>query len=480
MGMNELILHGLVGGKSKDKTPPPPITNFIAEAQDSAVKLTWVNPVDTDFAGVRIMRKTDGYPTGPSDGTLIYSGGANTHTDTGLVNGTTYYYRAFTFDFDKNFNTDVGQQASAKPRVINIYGVEWNYANQSTALTRLASSAGFSDPVPAVGAGTGSSPFDALYPWSEIDEFNVINNAISHRRGSGSFSRKNNDTVVRIPKFWYKVEQDTANSKMRFYIADNEAPGFAIHPAFDRGDGVVRDYIYIGKYNTGSGYVSRSELAPLVNITRSDARTNSAGKGGPWWQYDYAAWCAAWLLYLVEFADWDSQAKIGKGYTDSSNSAAINTGGADSMTYHTGRAAGVDGKTAVQYRWMENLWGNVRDWVDGINFNERQAYICLNPANFADDTSTNYTSAGVTICDSGWIKGLTMSSVFPFAFLPTLNGGSETTYVPDYVSSITGWRALYVGGLWSNAGGAGLFCFHASNASSNSGSNLGARLLFLP
>lgn len=480
MGMNELILHGLIGGKSKDKTPPPPITNFSAEEQDSAVKLTWVNPVDTDFAGVRIMRKTDGYPTGPSDGTLIYSGGANTYTDTGLINGTTYYYRAFTFDFDRNFNTDPSQQVTAKPRVVNIYGVEWNYANQSTALTRIAASAGFPDPVPAVGGGAGSSPFDALYPWSEIDEFNVINNAISHRRGSSGFSRTSYDTVVRIPKFWYKIEQDTANSKMRFYIADNEAPGFAVHPAFDRGDGVIRDYIYIGKYNTGSGYVSKSGLAPLVNIKRADARAGSANKGGPWWQYDYAAWCAVWLLYLVEFADWDSQAKIGKGYTDSSNSAAINTGGTDSMTYHTGRAAGTDGKTAVQYRWMENLWGNVRDWVDGINFNERQAYICLNPANFADDTSTNYTSAGVTICEGGWIKGLTLSPTFPFAFLPTLNGGSETTYIPDYVYSYTGWRVLYVGGLWSSAGYAGLFYFYANYDSSNAYSNIGARLLFLP
>jgi len=123
MGMNELILHGLIGGKSKDKAPPPPITNFSAEEKDSAVKLTWVNPVDTDFAGLRIMRKTDGYPTGPSDGTLIYSGGANTYTDTGLINGTTYYYRAFTFDFDRNFNTDPSQQVTAKPRVVNIYGV---------------------------------------------------------------------------------------------------------------------------------------------------------------------------------------------------------------------------------------------------------------------------------------------------------------------------------------------------------------------
>jgi len=45
------------------------------------------------------------------------------------------------------------------------------------------------------------------------------------------------------------------------------------------------------------------------------------------------------------------------------------------------------------------------------------------------------------------------------------------------VNSDSGWRALNVGGNWSNAGNAGLFYFNANNAASNSNSNLGARHL---
>ena len=41
-----------------------------------------------------------------------------------------------------------------------------------------------------------------------------------------------------------------------------------------------------------------------------------------------------WLLYLVEFADWNTQKTIGKGCGN--NSAAQNMGYTDSMPYHTG------------------------------------------------------------------------------------------------------------------------------------------------
>lgn len=41
----------------------------------------------------------------------------------------------------------------------------------------------------------------------------------------------------------------------------------------------------------------------------------------------------------------------------------------------------------------------------------------------------------------------------------------------------SGWRVLYVGGNWNNGSNAGLFYFNANNDSSNSNSNIGARLL---
>ena len=44
----------------------------------------------------------------------------------------------------------------------------------------------------------------------------------------------------------------------------------------------------------------------------------------------------------------------------------------------------------------------------------------------------------------------------------------------------SGWRVLRVGGYWGYGGHAGLFYFGADGSSSDTNSNVGARLLFHP
>ena len=46
-----------------------------------------------------------------------------------------------------------------------------------------------------------------------------------------------------------------------------------------------------------------------------------------------------------------------------------------------------------------------------------------------------------------------------------------------YANYNSGWRVLLVGGNWNNGGNAGLFYFNANNSSSDTNSNVGARLL---
>ncbi len=361
---------------------------------------------------------------------------------------------------------------------IKVFGVMWNYGGSSTALSRLTKTGDpnglvtvniTSEPVAAVGTGSGSSPFDSYAPWSGMDEYNIISNAVSYKKGDSGFSRTSYDTMVFIPEYYFKIVDDSANSKRYFYVADKAKSGFTKHPGSGK---------YVARYNTISGYYSKSSAAPLASITRAAARTNSAAKGSKWSQYDFASWCAVWLLYLVEFADWNSQTKVGRGYVD--GSAVQSNGGTDSMTYYTGRASGTDGTTQVQYRHIENPWGNIWEWIDGINFNGTTPYICTTPANYADDTATNYTAAGVILPASGWITNIGVSGTFPWSFLPTANGGSETTYIPDYVSSSSGWLVLMVSGSYGDGSYAGLFYFYAGISSSGASTSIGARLLFHP
>ena len=97
-----------------DTTPPSLITDFNAsDGEDGQSTLTWTNPPDADLAEVVVRRKTGGYPADHTDGELVYRdtsptpGQAISHTDTGLINGTTYYYAVFSRDASGNWNDTV-------------------------------------------------------------------------------------------------------------------------------------------------------------------------------------------------------------------------------------------------------------------------------------------------------------------------------------------------------------------------------------
>ena len=368
--------------------------------------------------------------------------------------------------------TASGQSKTLTLTYANVFGVVWDTSNSSTALTRLTPSTDpyglvtrsvTTEPVPAVGTGSGSSPLDAFLPWSGMRECNLLSTGeVSYWKGDTGFARTKPYTMVFIPEFYVAAKRNGV--KQYFYVSDKPKAGMTKHQGSGR---------YVGKYHADNAFRSTSGVSPEANRTRANFRTNVKSIGSKYHLYDFATYCAIIFLYIVEFADWNCQSKIGQGYTNN-NSYAITTGGTDSMTYHTGRAAGTDGKTAVQYRWIENLWGNVYQFIDGFNANGTTAYYCVDPSKYADDTATGYTNIG-TLPASGWIKDLTVTD--NGLLIPKTSGGSETTYVPDYVYSSSGWCVLFVGGYWDYGAFAGLLYFHASYASSFSCSNISARLL---
>lgn len=90
------------------------VENFTVRETNQQIQLQWNNPADIDFAGARIMRSEEFYPSDPGDGVLIYSGIGQEFLDTGLQNGKLYYYTAFAYDQFGNFAS--GAVASAIPQ----------------------------------------------------------------------------------------------------------------------------------------------------------------------------------------------------------------------------------------------------------------------------------------------------------------------------------------------------------------------------
>lgn len=340
-----------------------------------------------------------------------------------------------------------------------IYGVSWA-GTSATTLTRTDAAAGFADPVPAINNGSGSSPFDSCMPWSGM---------VKENRTGG--------VMVKIPKFWYKLTQNGSGVKIQ--IADGPVEGFSVSPAhMDRGDGKgERDYVYVGRYHCASDYKSKTGVKPVASITRSSARSSIHNLGTNIWQCDFAMRFTIWLLYIVEFADWDSQTKI--GYGCGNNSATENMGYTDSMQYHTGTT--LSSRTtygaSTQYRWIEGLLDNVYDWCDGCYYDSNGLNIILNPSSFSD--SGGGTLAGSLT--SGYPSALSVKSVsgiFPL-FVPSASSGSTTTYIPDNWNFSASHPCLYVGGDYGQNLDRGMF-YVSYDGTSGSSADIGCRLQELP
>ena len=101
-----LINHAYGGGGTPQLCAQ--VENFRVIPGILSAILSWKAPEpdeDNSFVGARIVRKTGSAPNGINDGTVVYEGTALSYTDTGLTNGTTYYYRAFAYNDKRKYQT---------------------------------------------------------------------------------------------------------------------------------------------------------------------------------------------------------------------------------------------------------------------------------------------------------------------------------------------------------------------------------------
>lgn len=341
---------------------------------------------------------------------------------------------------------------------VHIYGASWD-GTSTTRWSRTDEAAEFTDPVPYVaGASSYGSPFDNLQPWAGMVK--------SERTGG---------TMVAIPKFWYTLTQNGRG--MSIQIADRAVEGYSVSPAhMDRGDGHgERDVVYIGRYHCNSSYKSGTGI-PMAAITCDTARSDIHDLGSTIWQSDFAMRFTIWLLYIVEFCDWDTQKAIGYGCGD--DISAQSMGYTDSMPYHTGTT--LSSRTTygcgTQYRNIEGLWDNVMDWCDGCYYNSSGLNIILNPSKFSDGSGG--TAVGTP--SGGWPSAFTVKTDggYPL-FIPTAANGSHETYSCDLWDFADSLSTPCVGGYYSQDANHGLFYVSYTPVSSANDA-IGCRLQELP
>lgn len=351
-------------------------------------------------------------------------------------------------------------------------GIMWDYSNDSTLLTRLGPESdpnGYvnlvitTEPIPAIGNSLGSSPFDDILPWCNMEEYNIINGKVSYKKGDPEFSRSN-DTAVFIPEFYYECINDKAGMKRYWYVSNREIPGMQKHPGSKK---------YISKYKVNSSIISRSGNSFMGGSNIQSASTNCAGKGIGFHLCNIQVWSALQLLYLVEFANWDSQKAIGGGRFN----RYAPTGLTDFMEYHTGRVDNSEWPQVV-YRGIEGLFGNALQLLGNVNVENLGYFVSMDGDKYEKVGSfSGHSNASSTPLDS--ITKLVFNENYKFVFLPevTISNG-DGKYIPDgiYFSS-SGRNGLTTGGYSGQKYNGGLFSYYTSYGET---SNYGFRYIFDP
>ena len=348
-----------------------------------------------------------------------------------------------------------------------IYTVRKQISSSSSALERLNDNVGLVANATHDGSAVVND-FDNIYPWSDIISYNYDTKGqrITAFYGDPTFdfSGNNGQVLTRIPKFWYKIWKD--GEYYYYSIADNKVDGYIESQQFS-----------VGRYTvsgSSSGVFSRSGQAPLINYNITNARIYARNVGDRFGILDYHIFLIS-LLYMVEYADYNSQNKLGKGNVN--NTAALVSGGCDSLGMKSGCLIN-DGRHSVIYRGIEDIYGNIWQFIDGLNIKDHIAYVSYNSSDYAvDKFDGSYKKVGYALSNTnGYVKELGYDNNNPLIGLATVIGGSESTYITNYYWQDSGNRIVRFGGNWADGTRCGLSYWVLNGISTLDGAG-GSRLL---
>jgi hypothetical protein len=133
----------------------------------------------------------------------------------------------------------------------------------------------------------------------------------------------------------------------------------------------------------------------------------------------------------------------------------------------------------MSYRGVENFYGNIWTWVDGLNINNFVPWVADH--GFVSSTyASPYVTTGLTFVSSSgdYVTAIGFGAGCDYAFLGTAVGGSSSTYLTDGLWTATGDMAAYFSSAWSSGANAGAFYWALNNPASYVNRSIGARLAF--
>lgn len=271
---------------------------------------------------------------------------------------------------------------------------------------------------------------------------------------------------------------------------------------------------------------------PATGISRTNfrnyARNRKAGST-EWNCMTYEAQKALYWLFVVEYATLNTQAAynpeltaegfrqggLGAGVTDLNGSkwSAFNgyypfipCGFTDSLGNGTGvvpftmpdeydpDATAPVVTNVPRYRGIENPFGHIWQWTDGINVRISptvenggdglsKVFVCKDPAKFNDTNYEGYSHVGNEARNEGYVKEI-IGGEFGEIMPAVCSGAGSTTYFCDYhytnIPTKETLRGVLFGGRSNDGAYAGLAFADSIHAPSSTYALFGSRLCFLP
>lgn len=414
------------------------------------------------------------------------------------------------------------------------YGLRADFENKT--FTRLGAAVG----------KTAGSDFDTFSVYGNRKRCNVADDGtVNAYYGDASYTEdgSNGQVMVEQPKFYYKVkpvkkdaQSDGLGYHLRcaeYYISAEKKPGYKIHPAFINENGDEIDKYYIGAYeaclydDSESAYntndsqnmaVANDLLSSIANVkpasgltqdlTRVKCETMAKNRGNGWHNLSVKIASAEQLLFIIEYGNFNTQSSIGAGVTGITDNSSYNCSSLTGSTTSLGNASGrattttneINGtttdytdanKTAVSYRGVENFWGNIWSFINGLSIwgdgtmKGGQPYICTD-FNYAENKkNNNYEAAGFTITNvNGYVSAFGYGNEdYDWLFIASETEGNSSLPVGDYqyiIANLNGYRIALLGGVWRSGVDAGGFAWALGSGVGRRNRTIGARLVYLP
>ena len=412
------------------------------------------------------------------------------------------------------------------------YGIEWNTAVSSAAATRIGSTDLHK-----------SLPIQSRLRGCLLDDDgNVVEYLNPTNWKAHTLDGSRGQVMVEIPQHYRKFE--TVGTIRRCKISEYPLPGYhsvpkmyisAYEATVQRSTTklcsvVNTDADYRGGNNNSAWDGTYRTLLgrPATVISRTNFRNYARKRKSStteWNCQDYNAYKAVFWLYYVEYANRNCQLafnaeKDANGYAQGGLGNGVTTVGGTAWSEYNGyypfvpcghtdelgngsgevayEALKEDGSVwatvyANRYRGIENPFGHIWKWTDGINIkispteenggdNTSKVYVADNPANYNDTGYDGYAVQGLEARTEGYVRQLVFGEQGDI--MPAVVGGGSTTYWADYhytnIPTSEALRGVLFGGSADNGAYAGFGCALSIYAPSITSAIFGSRLCFIP